>query len=156
MLWNINFWYIYYSILINGCYRLLFTQYHYYRINIILAISLNWLQAYVTILPRSCCLMSIGAYTCHTYSKTRTTFYRFLTTVYSIHSWYPYRIPTLRLMGDYLAIWTLFFLWNNKILVLNIDYIGGAIDLMISPIYELTWFCYDCNYSSINQSFINS
>ena len=46
-------------------------------------------------------------------------------------------IPTLRLRGDYLAIATLGFAEIIRIVFLNIDYVGGAAGMQLSPLYDL-------------------
>lgn len=47
--------------------------------------------------------------------------------------------PTLRLRGDYLAIATLGFAEIIRIVILNIDYVGGAAGLMVSRASDWTY-----------------
>ena len=48
-------------------------------------------------------------------------------------------IPTLRLRGDYLAIATLGFGEIMRIVLLNIDYVGGASGMMVSQMVTWPW-----------------
>ena len=48
-------------------------------------------------------------------------------------------IPTLRLKGDYLAIATLGFGEIVRIVLLNIDYVGGASGLQVSHLTSWPW-----------------
>ncbi|HZK00692.1 MAG TPA: branched-chain amino acid ABC transporter permease [Tissierellaceae bacterium] len=67
-------------------------------------------------------------------------------------------IPTLRLKGDYLAIATLGFAEIIKIILLNNDYVGGAIGLNDIPQYTNWTWLYFCVVATIlvAHNFVNS
>lgn len=54
-------------------------------------------------------------------------------------------VPTLRLKGDYLAIATLGFGEIVRVVLLNIDYVGGAAGLIgIAQLTNWTWLFFPC------------
>ena len=67
-------------------------------------------------------------------------------------------IPTLRLKGDYLAIATLGFAEIVRIMLLNNDYVGGAIGLNDIPQYTNWTWLYFCVVATIliAHNFVNS
>ena len=108
-------------------------------INIILAVSLNLITGYTGQLSLGhAAFMSVGAYT----SGIMTAKFGqpfivgvLAAALFAALAGIIIGIPTLRLKGDYLAIATLGFGEIVRIIALNTDYIGGAIELNDIPQY---------------------
>lgn len=113
-------------------------------INIILAVSLNLITGFTGQFSLGhAAFMSVGAYTSAV--VTAKLGHPFVVGIISAGCFAALAgiligIPTLRLKGDYLAIATLGFGEIVRIILLRIDYVGGATGLMDIPFYtNWTW-----------------
>lgn len=113
-------------------------------INIILALSLNLIIGFTGQFSLGhACFMAIGAYT----SAVITVNYHgaffvalVLGGLVSAFAGFLIGLPTLRLKGDYLAITTLGFGEIVRVIITNIDYLGGARGFVgIPPKATFTW-----------------
>ncbi|WP_315118568.1 branched-chain amino acid ABC transporter permease [uncultured Clostridium sp.] len=111
-------------------------------INIILAVSLNLITGYTGQFSLGhAAFMAVGAYA--SAIMTAKFSYPFFISVIiaaicAAFTGLVIGIPTLRLKGDYLAIATLGFSEIVRIILLNVDYVGGASGLNDIPQYT-TW-----------------
>jgi branched-chain amino acid transport system permease protein len=115
-------------------------------INIILAVSLNLITGFTGQFSLGHAgFMSIGAYTCAIITLNFDGTFSFilgilLGSVLAAIVGFIIGMPTLRLKGDYLAIATLGFAEIIKIILLNLDFTGGARGLADIPRYtNWTW-----------------
>ncbi|NLC69383.1 MAG: branched-chain amino acid ABC transporter permease [Clostridiaceae bacterium] len=115
-------------------------------INIILAVSLNLITGFTGQFSLGHAgFMSIGAYTCALMTLRVGGLFSFilgilLGAILAAMVGFIIGMPTLRLKGDYLAIATLGFAEIIRIILLNLDFTGGARGLADIPRYtNWTW-----------------
>lgn len=133
-------------------------------INIILAVSLNLITGFTGQFSLGHAgFMSIGAYSGALITINMTHEYSFFVGIaagafFAAVVGLLIGIPTLRLRGDYLAIATLGMGEIIKIIVLNLDFTGGAAGLSGIPQYtNWTWlFIFTAGTVIVIKNFINS